>query len=234
MAIIQISKIILRKGLSTDLPGAPISVSPPTFAPGLDAGELAYATDLGRLFLGHSPTEGQPQYNRLQFPYRNIEVLTENSVETLRKIISDYVRETDQTAYYNADLPVHVTEWENVSIDRNGSAYAYRIEGISQVSVIIDYVVTDSDNGLPVKVGHLFVSYNEALEIEPQVVDECESFRRTDLLEPDFYDSASLFDQVSFKFTVAGPLNARYLLFQYKNRTSSMLNLRFKVSRPKA
>src|ERR1700749_3647445 len=49
---VSITKIQLRRGNASDLPGAPTSVSPLLFATGLDEGELGYTTDTGRLFIG--------------------------------------------------------------------------------------------------------------------------------------------------------------------------------------
>ena len=87
MATTQISKIQLRRGESFDLPGRPSSLSPLTFTPGLDTGELGFTTDTGRLFIGqNSPTGGQINFNRIDFPYRNIEVLTESSPPNLLQV----------------------------------------------------------------------------------------------------------------------------------------------------
>jgi hypothetical protein len=60
MPIIQVSQIILRSGPSIDLPGAPTSLSPLTYAPGLEPGELAYMEDTGRIYMGHNPARASP------------------------------------------------------------------------------------------------------------------------------------------------------------------------------
>jgi hypothetical protein len=83
MPTIQISQIILRSGPSVDLPGAPTSLTPLAFGPGLEPGEAAFMTDTGRIYIGHDPSQGQPNFQRAVFPYQNIEVLTENSLDTL-------------------------------------------------------------------------------------------------------------------------------------------------------
>ena len=57
----------MRRGPASDLPN-----------PTLDDGEFGFTTDTGRLFIGQeSPTNGQPNYNRVTFPYQNVEVITE-------------------------------------------------------------------------------------------------------------------------------------------------------------
>jgi hypothetical protein len=78
MAVIQISKIQLRRGLSTDLPGAPTG-SPPVPSPGLDPGELGFATETGQLFIGADTSNFPNSASRVTFPYQNIEVITEFS-----------------------------------------------------------------------------------------------------------------------------------------------------------
>lgn len=71
MSVTQISKIIIKKGLSENLPNA------------LDEGELGYTTDTGELFIG-APNLPKIEYragtsttNDGIFPYQNVKVLTE-------------------------------------------------------------------------------------------------------------------------------------------------------------
>lgn len=232
MPIIQVSQIILRAGPSIDLPGAPTSLSPLTYAPGLEPGEMAYMTDTGRIYVGHDPQSGQPQFNRLTFPWRNIEVLTENSTDTLNRLIGLALKEQTDFAYHGADLEASTSSWTDVIVPRVGDeTYAYRILFDTYVAANIEYGVFDEDNK-PLKVGVLTLSYAEG-EAEPSLVDEASVFRRMDQLEPEAHQAEHIYKQVNFKFAVAGPLDARYLVFKYHNRTNSVLHLRFKVSRPK-
>lgn len=233
MPNIQISQIILRSGEAIDLPGAPTSLSPLTFAPGLERGEMAFMTDTGRIYIGHDPKQGQPQFNRLSFPYRNIEVLTENSTDTIQRMVGDAMRDGSDDMFYAAALTTHETSWENVVVPRTGDEnYVYRLPYSDSVSAVIDYCVYDPDLK-PIKMGALTVRYFEG-EAEPQLTDEASVMRRLDLLEPESSRAGNVFGLVDFQFIVAGPLNARYLAFQYKNHTNTMLSLRFRTSRPKA
>lgn len=230
---IQISKIILRKGASADLPGAPTSLSPLTFPKGLDAAELAFTTDTGRLYLGQDTTVGSPQHNRVSYPYRNIEVLTENSTDTLSTMVGSALRDSDEKSYHYATLPTHSTDWENVIVPRTGDAnYVFRLEYGDNVTATFDYAAFVDGTNLPVKHGTLTVRYYEG-EAEPTHTDEASTKRRLDLTEPDASDSTKAYQQVSFRFVVDGPIGGRYLAFQYKNHTNTVLHLRFRTSRPK-
>jgi hypothetical protein len=79
MTVIQISKIKVRRNVHTLLPGAPtIPGNAGTLTPGLDAGEFGFATDTGGLFIGAGSSFPQTSA-RTDFPYQNLEVLTEAS-----------------------------------------------------------------------------------------------------------------------------------------------------------
>lgn len=69
MSVVQISRIQHRRGLSTDLPDA------------LNEAELGFALDTGQVFIG-APSFA-PIATRSTFPYQNIELLTEFSVNNL-------------------------------------------------------------------------------------------------------------------------------------------------------
>lgn len=78
MAVVQISKIIVRHETYVTLPGIPTTPGDPsTLTPGLDVGELGYATDTAQVFIGADPSFATA--TRASFPYQNIEVLTEFS-----------------------------------------------------------------------------------------------------------------------------------------------------------
>lgn len=232
MPTIQVSQIVLRSGPSADLPGAPSSLSPLTFTEGLLAGEMAFMTDTGAIYIGHSPTSGMPNYNRTTFPYRNIEVLTETSTSTLQRIIGDATKEEGDFAYHQTNLIHHTSDWEDVILPREGDeTYSYRLEVSGFVAATIDYACYDSD-GAPVKMGQLQVRYIDG-ELEPNLIDEASVMRRMDLLDPQASQAEDVYTQVDFRFLVDGPIEGRYLTFQYKNRTGDVVDFRFKVSRPK-
>lgn len=232
MPTIQVSQIVLRAGPSIDLPGVPSSINPLTFTQGLLPGEMAFMTDTGIIYVGHEPTSGQAQFDRAAFPYRNIEVLTENSVPTLNRVIGNATKEEGDFAYHDVLLPTHTSDWENVVLPRTGDeTYAYRLPYTEYVAAVIDYVCY-TETGNPVKVGQLQVRYFEG-EPEPNLVDEASVMRRLDIIGADANIATAVYQQVDFRFIVDGPVGGRYLTFQYKNRTTSMVSLSFKVSRPK-
>lgn len=232
MAKIQISKIILRSGPASDLPGSPISTSPLMFSKGLDVAEMAFITDTGRIYIGHDPKTGQPQYDRIIYPYQNIEVLTENSVDTLETMVGSALRDNNEKSFYHSNLPTHQTDWEKVIVPRAGDPnYNYRISFGDNVSATIDYAVFDINNK-PVKFGSLSVRYFDG-EDEPKVIDESSAIRRLDLTNPDASNPSKAFSYIDFNFTVEGAINSRYLSFEYNNNTNDVLQLRFKTTRPK-
>jgi hypothetical protein len=232
MPTIQISQIILRSGPSVDLPGAPTSLTPLAFGPGLEPGEAAFMTDTGRIYIGHDPSQGQPNFQRAVFPYQNIEVLTENSLDTLQRLIGMATKEEGDFAYHIATLPTHTSDWEYVVVPRPGDEdYIYRLPFSDGVCATIDYAAYDADFK-PVKMGTLTIRYFTG-EGEPTICDEATVKRKTGLLEPEVYQPEEIYKQVDFRFIVDGPVGARYLAFQYKNRAGSVLSLRFKTSRPK-
>jgi|GEM_PF-3933971 len=76
MPITQVSRIMHRRGLSTELPLA------------LNEGEIGLTTDTGQVFIG-SPNFA-PIVNRVDFPFQNIELLTEFSIANLLETSATY------------------------------------------------------------------------------------------------------------------------------------------------
>lgn len=101
--IFQVTKIQMRQGVSSTLPGAPITLTPPTFTEGLDVGEIGFATDTSRLFIGASQTVGQVNYQRTTFPYQNIEVLTETS-PVIPQVVGAAFKNLSAYGFYSASL----------------------------------------------------------------------------------------------------------------------------------
>lgn len=151
--IIVVSKVQTRRGLQSQIPGAPISSDPPSFAPGLDEGEIAMSTDTGRLFIGHSPTSGNQNFNRVVFPYQNVEVLTENSPRN-GELFSQFMRDQDRNDFYvpttlasgSGFVPLMYTEYDG------GIAVPAKFYG-SSVSATVEYHAFQ--NNAPVKQGTL-------------------------------------------------------------------------------
>jgi hypothetical protein len=153
MTITIISKVQLRRGTDAELPGTPISLTPLKFNDGLDLAELGYSTDSGRLFIGHSPSVGSPNYDRAQFPYRNVEILTENSPR-VGSLFNLNVREQSAFAFYvpteiagNTTSPLTYAEYDGAL------AKPASFPNGSNCSATVEYHAFV--NGLPVKQGVL-------------------------------------------------------------------------------
>jgi hypothetical protein len=155
MSITQKSKTQIRRGLSFDLPGEPLTLDPLVFSAGLAVGELSLGVDNGRLFIGHEPFFGQPNYNRTEFPYRNIEVLTENSSTALRKVIGAVDRFKGTESFLTASLPVSPT-YDELLYDDAGNTTSLRILG-EHLNIRVNYFAYR--DGVPLKQGMIkFIS----------------------------------------------------------------------------
>jgi hypothetical protein len=222
MAIIQISKIQLRRGVAADLPGKPTSLSPITFEDALDSGEVGYATDQGRLFIGSDPSGGWPNFQRTSYPYQNIEILTENSTEVLSSMLNSIVKTPSDDAYYSSLMVPSPTDWAPVNITMNDqSDYQFRLQYGVRVAARIEYSAF-APNGDPIRIGTLFI-YHKDDGSEPAVIDQ--------VIAPDTNDSD--FDVLEFAFAQVGSGSTRYLALNYKNTSSDVITLRFRVSDPR-
>ncbi len=93
-------KIVVKRGQGIDLPGKPTKLSPKAWTKGLEEGEIAFSSDEGRIFVGSDPANNLPQSTRLSYPYRNIEVIGENSREAFARMHGSRMREGDYHDYY--------------------------------------------------------------------------------------------------------------------------------------
>ena len=93
-------QIILRKGSAIDLPGKPRSIEPKVWNSALEEAELAVSQDEGRIFVGPDQNSSVAQLERLSYPYQNIEILGENSIEAFSRMHGDRMREGDNRDYY--------------------------------------------------------------------------------------------------------------------------------------
>jgi hypothetical protein len=138
MTIQQISKIQLRRGPEIDLPGYPSNTIPLDFTEGLAAGELAFAVDTGRLFIGSDPAQGSVNYKRIEFPYRNIEVLTEAARGTLLRIHEGFTREQTSGSFFSTTLDPS-SEWMDVQLlDKDQNVRSVIFSGLDLLGSI-DY-----------------------------------------------------------------------------------------------
>jgi len=225
MPTIQISKIQLRRGEEGDLPGMPSSLSPLAFTPCLDTGELGFATDTGRLFIGqNSPTDGQPNFNRIDLPYQNIEVLTENSPLPiiLRPVIGD-----NQQGFITS-LPL-------ISTGVFTTLQVYDLSGVAQdvyldllgvgACVVVWYFVFNSSNN-PIRLGQLGIVWNPTMVGAPLLIDLGHAATGDEL-------------EIEWSAIVTGSIGDQHVALQYINHTTidgapDTPIVKFRLDRPMA
>lgn len=231
MAIIQISKIQMRRGAEVDLPGAPTSLDPLVFAEALDIGEIGYASDTGRLFIGHDPAQGQVNFERAAFPYQNIEILTEAARSTLRRITDTNSREIGAGGFLYAELAASTLDWADVEVETlSMGSVPYKLPG-SDLVAEITYFVYGVD-GTPYRTGKVrFLS--EGAADEATTADEALSALRLDLIGADALDPEKRFENVMFRAVRAGTPEEPYFQFQYINVLPAALGLFFRVLNPR-
>lgn len=141
MPDIQISKIQLRRGLETEiLPNS------------LDAGEMGFTLDSGRLFIGTDENLEGPWTTRILPPYDNVEVLTEASLETFARLFDRMNRSLgpiglvegantfSRRPYLEAALSSASTSWTSVMVKRIDMATGYIDDETSEALVLAEAV----------------------------------------------------------------------------------------------
>lgn len=213
----QYSIIILRNDMEADLPGAPVTLSPLVYEPALEPGEPVVTQDTGRMFVGHSPTVGQRNFRRTSFPFQNIEVLTENSTDTLKQMMGGIMKEADGSAFYTTSLPP-AASLTPVTVPMQGETdYAYRLNNAQSLAAFVDYAAFDS-NQKPVRMGRLLVMQGTG-NATPVCSDNGVNL------------GSSL---LTFSATETGPTGGRYVVINYRYTGAGNLTLRFRVTRPTA
>jgi hypothetical protein len=229
VGITQLSKIQVRGGLQIDLPGAPTSTSPLVFSQPLDPGEFAFTTDTGRLFIGFSPTVGQPNYQRTAFPYQNIEILTENSTDVLKNVMGSQLKELSSPSYYyQASLQASVASWQDIQVNQaSGPATAYVFSG-STLLCSIEYWIY-SITGDPIRQGLLHV-LQDSISAEAQIIESRVTAISTTI--DDDTDPVDAEANVQFRIYRSGSGTDQTQRFSYMNNLPVQCTMFFRVSRP--
>jgi len=213
----QYSLIILRDEKEDALPGAPTSLSPLTYEPGLAPGEPNFTPDTGRFFIGHDPSVGQKNFRRTSFPYQNIEVVTENSTELFGDMAAGYLKEGDDRSFYKTVLSP-AASYTPVTIPVQGDpAYVYRINNPQSLAAFVDYAAFDTDQK-PVRMGRLRIM-QAAGNATPFCADDGVNM------------SAAL---LSFSASETGPVGGRYVVINYRYTGTANFSLSFRLTRPTA
>jgi hypothetical protein len=213
--VVQYSVIILRDDQESLLPGAPLTLSPLVFEPALDANEIVFTQDTARMFVGHSPSIGQPNFRRTTFPYQNIEVLTEASVDTFNTMVGNYRKQESDKSYFYTALPATSTMAPIVIPLDGNPTNQFRFNDISSLTATVEYAGYDN-NGKPVKMGELRVMYGSGVS-SPACIDN-----GNDLGAP----------LLTFSASVAGPTGSQYIVMNYQYVGSGNVSLRLRYSRP--
>jgi hypothetical protein len=217
MPITQISKMQLRRGLASDLPGAPVTLSPLAFAAGLDDGEMGFTTDQGRLFIGqNSPTNGSPNYQRTAYPYQNIEVLTENSA--LYLIMAPITADnqygfTQAVPMINTNVPTTLQV-----LDINKTAQDFHVELSNGAAAVFQYFIYDNTNA-PIRIGRLTVLWNSNMVGNPLLVD-------------DSTVSDGSLENITWSAALTGSIADQHIVLQYTNVTGNTATCYFRGDRP--
>lgn len=210
MPTIQISKLQMRRGPESDLPN-----------PSLDDGELGFADDNGRLFIGQTtPTLGQPNYNRNTFPYQNIEILTESS--PLDQLLAPAFADNRLGFIPAVALTLNPTFTDGVNLqvlDSTLSPVDFNVDlSNGGANAIISYFVYDTTVN-PLRVGKLIVSWNTTMVTEPLCVDEA-------------YIPVGNIDDIKWKAILVGSFPNQHVVLQYVNATGVNATVFFRIDRP--
>jgi len=185
MAVIQITKIQIRRGLQSE-------VQPEN----LDPGEFAFAFDTGRLFVGSHPDHEGLWSMRAIPPYEAIEVLTEGSLETFARMFDRMHRTLGPVGlveggpaytrrpYLEATLEAETAVWSAVMVKRADQGTGlyddedtdeFLLARYSSVGAMVDYYILDTGNVL--RAGRLTIVHdgNEVGD-DARIVDEQVSF----------------------------------------------------------
>lgn len=93
MTVLQVAQLRVRRmPKAADIP------------PDLDAGEFCLGLDNGRLVIGSDVVPMTPLRSDVSFPYNNVEVLTENSVDFLRGSFDNQMRDVQRAFSKAADI----------------------------------------------------------------------------------------------------------------------------------
>lgn len=210
----QYSVIILWNDSEANLPGAPTSLDPLTFGPALETGELVFTKDTGRMFVGHDPIMGQPNYERTSFPYQNVEVLTENSTAKVGQMFGAYLRDENSNSFYYASLPSSASMAPITVTVGDAAPQEYTFPDVGSLAIEMEYVAFNS-NGKPIKMGKVRVMHGEGIA-DPIVVDD-----GTNLGAP----------LLSFDAVVRGAVGSEEVLMQYSYTGAGNVILRWKTCR---
>lgn len=225
----QVAKIQLRRGPQADLPGAPTSTSPLVFAPGLDTGEFGFATDTSRLFIGATPAVGQAQYNRVSFPYQNIEVLTENSSAALQAVFAAQLGDMQTEYQATYEFLASQSGWHDVTVvnPAGGAPIPLRLDLTAFAGASASLVYFLYNGTAPVRCGRMQVLSNGTSQ-GPFLADEALSFADP---SQSATDPALIYAAIQFQAVLEADGGDQIVGLQYLNPTTMTPYLCFRIER---
>lgn len=235
MAVTQISKIQLRRGLQQDLD-----------VNSLDSGEMGFATDTGRLFVGTDPTQNGPWSTRATLPYDSIEILTENSLDTFARLFDRMNRGLGPTGlsenlasrrpFIEANLAANSTAWTDLLVftyDNNGNlenplTHMAILSNTRSVSAVIPYCVFNGNNviqsGALSAIHDGNTAIDEAVLTDEHVSNQQIASTGAPFLVDEIYNTGLIFRVVR-----VGTNPSYSFRLQYQNASSSALRIQFRV-----
>jgi hypothetical protein len=222
--IIQIEKINLRRGPEDDLTGSPLTTSPLVYSPGMNQGEIAFADDTGRVFIGHSPQPGQKNYQRITHPYQNVEVLTELSPANV-DIFNENFAEITPNGHLVSTLSVTGSTWSPIRVeDSLGNTNNYTFVG-QYIAIDISYCIING--GVPSRIGKL-TAIADGTAAVANLMDRYIIFSSTATVEETYASSSSNFQ---FRLNRYGTGGGTYYGLEYQNRVGSTVAINFNSNR---
>lgn len=198
--------------------------STPTFLKGvfskpLDEGELAFGTDEGRFFVGSNPDRGMRQSQRLAFPYQNVEIIGENSVDAFARVHGDRMREGDAMDYHTAGLPPTFGQWRALTFS-GGETY----DVIAPHANIFQHYTIHDERGRRIRHGVLTCQYVEGSP--PDTLDEADVIR-SDNYDPPVHDPYTVLGKLGFRYTAIGG----GVRFEYRNANDNTYRILWRSSK---
>jgi hypothetical protein len=233
----QIALIQVRSGNQAELPGAPLSSLPLTFSPSLSTGELGFAVDTGRLFIGNAPNSGNAQFQRQTFPYQNVEVLTENSGPLLQGLLGSMISKTGNFGLIRAVLPPN-SAWHDLLAqpipgqDIGNPANSVRLTG-SDIAAQVEYFAYNGTSTAPLRQGTMHIvsepSAAQAIVFDSSISTTA-AFNSAPPSPPAQPPASITF---AFQFSRVVPSSGTaYFQFQYVNNLADSVVLYFNIKQP--
>lgn len=234
MATIEISKIQLRRGSDADL--QPTS---------LDAGELCFTTDLGRLYIGpDSNLTSHPRKGRDIHPYENVEVLTEMSIDTFARMHDRLERAVGPVGLTEGDLArkpylssvLTANNNDAIRVDRVNTATGLYDVGLPEAVVlaeadsvgsVIQYFLFEETTGHLVRSGTLTINHNGVSTHTEAYVEDNYVIRSHLSSGSTVFTVGAAYESTAVRFQAT--LDSGRITLEYNNNTAKDYVMQFRL-----